>query len=89
MMPIMTYAGDMDTVATPEQTAQVQRLFDDIGLDVRVTASYMAKSADVAEAVLFLGGLGMTQAFIAAAGSFSKALGGDLGHYAAERVTGC
>ena len=29
----------MDTVATPEQAAEVQRLFDDIGLDVRVTAT--------------------------------------------------
>jgi hypothetical protein len=29
----------------------------------------------------------VARAFIAAAGSFSKALGGDLGHYAAKRVT--
>jgi hypothetical protein len=89
MMPIMAYTGDMDTAATPEQTAEVQRLFDDIGLDVRVTASYVTKSVagDLAVAVLFLGGAGVAQAFITSAGSFGKAFGGDLGHYAAKRVT--
>lgn len=89
MMTIMAYTGDMDTAATPEQTAEVQLLFDDIGLDVRVTASYVTKSAagELAVAVLFLGGAGVAQAFIASAGSFGKAFGGDLGHYAAKRVT--
>jgi hypothetical protein len=95
-MPIMTtggndtaYTGDMDQAATSEQVAEVQQLFGNIGLDVRVTASYMAKSAagDVAEAVLWLGGLGVARAFILGAGNFGKTFGGDLGHYEAKRVT--
>lgn len=55
-----TYTADMDRGATREQTAEIQRLFDDIGLDVRVTASYTVKSTagDVVEAVLWLGGAG-------------------------------
>jgi hypothetical protein len=80
------YTADMDPSATPGQTAEVQRLFDGIGLDVRVSATYTTKSTagDVVEAVLWLGGAGVAKAYLRAAGTF----GDDLGHYAAKRVTG-
>ena len=68
------YSADMDRSATPEQTAEVQRLFDEIGLDVRVSATYTVKSAagDVVEAVLFLGGAGVVREYLNAAGSFQR-----------------
>jgi hypothetical protein len=83
-----TYTADMDRSASPEQVAEVQQLFDEIGLSVRVSASYLVKSAagDI-EAVLWLVGSGVAAAFLAAAGSFGKKLGGGLGDYAAKRVT--
>lgn len=54
------YTADMDRSATPEQTGEVQRLFDEIGLDVRVSATYTIKSVagDVVEAVIWIGGAG-------------------------------
>jgi hypothetical protein len=79
------YTADMDRSATPGQTAEVQRLFDEIGLDAQVSASYTTKSTagDVVEAVLWLGGAGVARAYLHAAGTF----GDDLGHYVAKRVT--
>jgi hypothetical protein len=48
------FLADMDRSASPAQTTEVQRLFDEIGLDVRVSATYTTKSAagEAAEAVL-------------------------------------
>jgi hypothetical protein len=85
------YTADMDTAATPEQTAEVQRIFDEIGLDVRVSATYTVKSVEiVVAAVLFLVGAGVARAWLNAAASFGKAfgkaLGDDLGHYAGGRI---
>jgi hypothetical protein len=83
----VAYTADMDTSATPEQTVEVQRLFDDLDLDVRVSATYTVKSVEVVvAAVLFLVGLGVARAWLNAASSFGKALGDDLGHYAGEGI---
>lgn len=81
------YTADMDSAATAEQTAEVQRLFDEIGLDVQVSATYTVKSVEaLVLAVLFLIGVGVARAWLNGAASFGKALGDDLGHYAGERI---
>jgi hypothetical protein len=48
------YSPDADGAATPAQMVEVRRLFNETGLDVRVSATYSAKSAawDVVEAAL-------------------------------------
>lgn len=38
------YSVAIDTGATAEQTAAIQRLFDDIGLEATVSATYTVKS---------------------------------------------
>ena len=82
------FLADMDRSASPAQTTEVQRLFDEIGLDVRVSATYTTKSAagEAAEAVLFLAGAGVARAYLSAAASFGKALGDELGHFAGKRI---
>jgi hypothetical protein len=82
------YMADMDSSATPGQTAEVQRLFDEIGLDLHVSATYTVKSAagEVAEAVLWLAGAGVARVYLSAAGSFGKALGDELGTYTGKRI---
>ena len=89
------YDADMDASATEAETAAVQELFDEIGFDARVTATYTAKSfGDLAQWVLYLSGGGVGLAFLRALGSaaknfgdsFGKAAGEELGRYAAERV---
>lgn len=82
------YMADMDSSATPGQTAEVQRLFDEIGLDAQVSATYTVKSAagEAAEAVLWLAGAGVARAYMSAAGSFGKAFGDELGTYAGKRI---
>ncbi len=57
------YSIDIDTGATPEQTAAIQRLFDDIGLEATISATYTVKSPIVV-AVMYLIGSGVATAFL-------------------------
>jgi hypothetical protein len=79
------YSIDIDTGATPEQTATIQRLVDDIGLEATVSATYTVKSPAVV-AVMYLIGSGVTAAFLKAAAKFGENFGGELGTYAGQRV---
>lgn len=79
------YSVDIDIGATSEQTAAIQRLFDDIGLEATVSATYTVKSP-VVVAVMYLIGSGAAAAFLKAAAKFGENLGGELGTYAGQRV---
>jgi len=89
------YDVDMDNGATEAEIAAVQELFDEIGFDARVTATYTTKSADeLTQWVLYLGGTGVGLWFLRALGSaakkfadsFAESAGKELGKYGAERV---
>lgn len=79
------YSVAIDTGATAEQTAAIQRLFDDIGLKAAVSATYTVKSP-VVVAVMYLIGSGGAAAFLKAAARFGENFGGELGTYAGQRV---
>ena len=79
------YWVDIDTGATPEQTAAIQRLVDDVGLEATVSATYTVKSP-VVVAVMYLIGSGVATAFLRAAAKFGENFGGELGKYAGQRV---
>jgi hypothetical protein len=79
------YSVAIDTGATSEQTAAIQRLFDDIGLEATVSAAYPVKSPLVV-AVMYLIGSGGAAAFLKAAAKFGENFGGELGTYAGQRV---
>lgn len=79
------YEVYLDTGATPEQTADIQRLFDEIGLEATVSATFIQKSA-VVVAVMYLIGSGVGAAFLKAAAKFGENFGGELGTYAGQRV---
>ncbi len=79
------YSVDMDTGATAEQTAKIQRLFDEIGLEATVSATYTVKSP-VVVAVMYLFGSGVAAAWLKAAAKFGENFGGELGTYAGQRV---
>jgi hypothetical protein len=85
----------MDNAATETETAAVQDLFDEIGFDARVTATYTGKSSgQPIYWVLYVVGSGVAASFMTALGSavknfgdaFGKAAGEELGKYAAERA---
>jgi hypothetical protein len=81
------YSAEMDSTATAEETVKVQRLFEEIGLDVQVSATYTVRSVEVVvEAVLFLVGAGVVRVWLNAASSFGKILGDDLAHYTGDRI---
>lgn len=79
------YSVAIDTGATAEQTAAIQRLFDDIDLEATVSATHTVKSP-VVVAVMYLIGSGGAAAFLKAAAKFGGNFGGELGTYAGQRV---
>lgn len=84
-----TYDVSLDTWATPEQTAEIQRLFDDIGLRATVRADFETRST-VVVTVMYLIGSGVALAWLRAAAKFGEKFGenfgGELGTYAGQRV---
>jgi hypothetical protein len=79
------YVVSLGTWATPAQTAEIKRLFDDIGLEAEVTADFEVRST-VAVTVMYLIGSGVAAAWIKAAAKFGENVGGTLGEYAGERI---
>lgn len=79
------YSVAIDTGATAEQTAAIQGLFDDIGLEATVSATHTVKSP-VAVAAMYLIGSGGAAAFLKAAAKFGENFGGELGTYTGQRV---
>ena len=79
------YSVDIDTGASPEQTAAIQRLVDDIGLEATVSATHTVKSFLVAAEMVLVGD-GVAVAFLKAAAKFGENFGGELGTRAGQRV---
>lgn len=69
------YSVDIDIGATSEQTAAIQRLFDDIGLEATVSATYTVKSPAIV-AAMYLISSGAAAAFLKASGRFGENVGG-------------
>lgn len=79
------YVVSLDTWATPAQTAEIQRLFDDIGLETTVRADFETRST-VVVTVMYIIGSGVAAAWLRAAAKFGENVGETLGKYAGERI---
>jgi hypothetical protein len=79
------YVVSLDTWATPAQTAEIQRLYDDIGLETTVRADFETRST-VVVTVMYIIGSGVAAAWLKAAAKFGENVGETLGKYAGERI---